>query len=186
MVIPLTILVGMGGLCLWRYAKRNGRFTKAVLSGFFILYLANYTYYLDQYWVHFPKRNAKYFQYGYEQTVKEISSKQETYNKIIFQQSYNQPYIFFLFYQKYNPAKFQALSGSGYQPNATGDVGLFTKLDNIEFRDSTSGNLHQKGTLIVYDPEHPSFPGLTARQEDGKYQQILRPDGRASFELLSF
>lgn len=186
MVIPLTVLVAMGALCLWDYAKRNSRFTKAILTGFFVLYLANYTYYLDQYWVHFPVRNAKYFQHGYKQAVKEISSKQATYNKIVFQQSYNQPYIFFLFYQNYDPAKFQILSKEGYQPSLTGDVGLFTKLDNIEFRDSTSGDLHRKETLIVYDPEHPSFPELSVKQQDGKYQQILRPDGSTSFELLSF
>lgn len=186
MVVPLAIINSLGLLWILEWLSKQRKTMRVpIYIVCCLLFVANYIYYLDQYWVHLPKHDAKYWQYGYKQAVLEISSNQESYDKIVFQQSYNQPYIFFLFYraaasfayQKYDPV---------YQPNPYGDVGLVTKIDNIEFRDATEGDLHKKGTLIIYDPEHPPFPGLSLKQSDGNYEEIKRPDGSTAFEFLSF
>lgn len=185
LVMPMVVLIGIGAHFLFNLGKRNvlGSF---ILLGFILAYIGNYIYFLDAYLVHYPKRSAESWQYGYKQTVIELLSSSTQYEKIIFQQSYNQPYIFFLFYQKYDPSLYQKVVNSVYAPNKYGDVGLVSQLENIEFRDATAGDLHKKNTLIIYDPKHPPFPGLSLPQADGTYQEIKRPDGSIAFELLSF
>lgn len=187
MIAPLSLIAGLGASFLLQgFYKKWPRYLPVFCALCAVAYLLNYTYFLDQYWVHYPKRDAKYWMYGYEQVAAKIASHQQDYKHIVFQQSYNQPYIFFLFEEKYDPAKFQEVSRKFYEPNKFGDVGLISHLDNIEFRDATAGDLHKKDTLIIYDPEHPPFAELSQRQPDGSYEEIKRPDGSTAFEMLSF
>src|SRR3989344_420192 len=181
-VVPLTILTACGSAYMWGFAKI--RKLAILLPCYLVVYASNYIYFLDQYWAHYPLRSAKDWQYGYKQAILAISKEQNAYQQIVFQQSYNQPYIFFLFYQKYDPKNYQKIASSVYQPNSLGDVGLVGKLDNTQFRDASASDLHQKDTIIVYDPEHPPFAELSQKQQDGIYQEITRPDGSVAFELL--
>ncbi len=184
LVIPLTLLSGCGVAFVFEAIR--GRKFAILLLCYLAIYAINYVYFLDQYWVHYPLRSAKGWQYGYKQTIMKTSKEQNDYKQIVFQQSYNQPYIFFLFFQKYDPAKYQQVSKKTYQEGQFGDVGLVSGLDNITFRDATAGDLHNKGTLIVFDPEHPPFAELSQKQPDGIYKEITRPDDSVAFELLSW
>ena len=145
MAIPLVIISAFWVITLL------GRLRKGVvvlILAFGFVYLANYAYFLDAYFVHQPKHNAKYWFYGYREVVEKITPIQKDYQKIIFQQSYNQPYIYFLFYQKYNPAKYQpeaVLTKKGV------DVGLVEKLDNISFEFFSWPPAAEKGNLVIGD-----------------------------------
>ena len=109
-----------------------------------------------------------------------LSNVVYNYQKIVFQQSYNQPYIYFLFYgvdgssasQGYDPVRYQAqakLTESGI------DVGLVEKLDNISFSSfSWPYPTDQKGTLVIADSV-----GIPHDFKDDDYQfisEIKYPD----------
>jgi hypothetical protein len=118
----------------------------------FTLYLLPVTYFLDAYFIHLPVHNSNFWRYGYREAVSYITEVESKYEHIIFEQSFNQPYIYFLFYQKYNPASWQKQSNlvdSEYK----GDVGYQTKLDNIEFKQIDWSQLRNaKSTLVVLSP----------------------------------
>lgn len=151
MVIPLTLISTFGviGIIkLLNYLTIKSRVMAYSFFSFFVfMFLCSFIYFLDSYFVHLPVHNAKYWFYGYKQTVLEVSKIQNNYQKVLFQQSYDQPYIYFLFYQKYDPKKYQL------QANLTSgglDVGLVEKLDNINFVSfSWPYATGQKNTLVA-------------------------------------
>lgn len=121
--IPMIILVALG----------INRLTKFLLAVFTLLYLLNFVYFLDQYFIHGPKKNDAW-QYGYKQIVQKVTPLQSKYEQIIVEQSLEQPYIFFLFYQKYDPQKYQQIVSRVFIPNQEGkDMGLVSGIDNIKF-----------------------------------------------------
>lgn len=131
--------------------NRFAPFGILTLSVFGAFYLGSFIYFLDAYFIHLPKHNSKYWEYGYKQIVQRVSSIQPKYKTIKVQQSFAQPYIYFLFHQKYDPIKYQkeaTLVESEYK----GDVGYIERLDNICFCPiDWSVNRGEKGILFVAD-----------------------------------
>ncbi len=150
LLIPLMIVAAFGlrSLVVWIGRRR----LRVAGCGIVILfYLASFTYFLDAYFIHLPKHDSKYWEYGYKQIVETVSPVQNNYQKIKVQQSFAQPYIFFLFYQKYDPLKYQ--KQARLRESEVGDVGQVEQLDNIEFSPiDWSINRREKGTLFVADP----------------------------------
>jgi len=80
----------------------------------------------------------------------EVAKREEKYEKIIMTKNSTEPYIYFLFYQKYEPVKYQ--KQALLKESAYGDVGLIEKLDNIRFSNLTLQiNENEKPMLIVGD-----------------------------------
>ncbi|MDP1721726.1 MAG: glycosyltransferase family 39 protein [Candidatus Gottesmanbacteria bacterium] len=69
-------------------------------------------FYLHQYYIHMPVEYASEWQYGHEQAVGAVKLMQDKFDKIIVSTSLDQPYIFFLYYLKYDPAKYLASGGT--------------------------------------------------------------------------
>jgi len=86
---------------------------KNISFGFYIiiLFLAlfNFSYYLNQYFVQQNYFNAPDWQYGYAQTIAEVQKQNILYRNIVVSSKapLDQSYIFFLFYLKYPPQKYQ-------------------------------------------------------------------------------
>ena len=137
MVIPLIIIISFG------YEKLSKWFLPITILAFI--------YFLDAYFIHVPKHNSQLWEYGYKQIVETITPIQGNYKNIKVQQSFAQPYIYFLFYQKYDPAKYQK-ENSHIDSEYKNDVGYVTRLDNIEFTGiDWSVNRGDHGSLIVGD-----------------------------------
>ena len=135
MVIPLTLISAFGLSYILSLLKR---IKKSMLHAtcyllLTVIFLSSLIYFLDSYFIHMPIQNAKLWDYGYKQIVNAVTPIQSNYKKIVVQQSYDQPYIYFLFYQKYDPYKYQ--SNAKLKESSFGDVGLVETLDNITFQD---------------------------------------------------
>src|SRR5258708_1732909 len=142
MVIPLVIILSYGLLFLYK--------NKKLFAGFVIIYAISFIYFLDAYFIHLPIHNSQFWGYGYKQIVETVTPIQNNYKTIKIEQSYAQPYIYFLFYQKYDPAKYQKVAN--LKENPYGDVGQVEKLDNIEFSGiDWSRDRGDNGDLIVAD-----------------------------------
>lgn len=113
MFIPLSIIIAMG---IKSVLDSSGKF---ILFIFIFFYALNFIYFLDQYFVHAAKKNDAW-QYGYKQIFEKVGPLQQNYQKIIVQQSLEHPYIFLLFYQKYDPAKYQKIVRQVYIPKQRG------------------------------------------------------------------
>jgi len=71
------------------------------------LALFNFSRYLYLFYDVYPFKYSEDWQYGYEQAVSYIKQNYNKYDLIVFTRTYGEPYMFTLFYLKYDPAKYQ-------------------------------------------------------------------------------
>lgn len=109
MVIPLMIISAYGFYQVWRWLKKKTN--KILLMVYCLLlvvaFLWSTTYYLHQYYVHYPKIYPFAWEYGFDQLVNYVQEEKGKYDKIYVTDRYDQPYILFLYYLQYPPEKFQ-------------------------------------------------------------------------------
>lgn len=164
MAIPLIFIISFGVFYLVS-EFRNFRLHVLFYILISIFYILSLSYFVDAYYIHVPAHNSNFWRYGYKQVVETIEPIENKYNNIIIEQSFNQPYIYFLHYQKYDPTKWQMQSklvDSQYK----GDVGFHENIDNIQFKQIDLSVLrNQHGTLVVGSPT--SFPPVTSSEFEG-------------------
>lgn len=103
----LSILSSLGLLYLLSFCRKR----PLIKSGLTIVIVGaltcNLLFYLHQYYVHGPLYRPWYRQDGYKELVEEVNIFLPNYQKAIITDRESAPTIFFLFYGKYDPAKFQ-------------------------------------------------------------------------------
>lgn len=88
------------------------------------------------------------WQFGYEHAVNYVEQNQAKYKKIVISVKLDQPYIFFLFYTRYDPASY--LAAGGTKPDGIESFGKFT------FRKlNWAKENHDETTLYVLSPIEP-------------------------------
>ena len=146
MVVPVVILEAAGLYHLVQVLKHKSKFYLIILFALVVIMVFNFFIYLDRYFIHAPIEYSKYWLYGYSQVIKVLESNNQ-YKNIVFTDTYGQPYIYYLFYTKYPPEKFQKQASLD---QSTVDVGTVRKIDNIEFRHVYwPGDRGKKGTLFI-------------------------------------
>ena len=116
---------------------RNG-----IMAAVVLLIVFNFIYYLNQYFVQQNYFYSKDWQYGYKQAIDYVSKEKEKYNKVVVSDEVplDQSYMFFLFYLKYPPQKYQVISNGVNNHNF--DIFEFRKINWDKDRNS-------KQTLFV-------------------------------------
>jgi hypothetical protein len=157
--IPLVIILSLGLNFLIEKIK-SVKYKPACLLVSLVgvlIYLFSFINYLDSYFVHLPVHDSQYWNYGYKQIVETVTPIQNNFREIRIQQSFAQPYIYFLFYggdgysQGYDPAKYQKQARLVESENKY-DVGYIEHLDNIYFGPiDWSVNREKSDTLFVAD-----------------------------------
>jgi 4-amino-4-deoxy-L-arabinose transferase-like glycosyltransferase len=124
--IPLIYFVSLG-----IYSSVN--FYKSVYLKIFIIasYLISFIYYGDLYLNHMVKKSPDDFLYGYQQSMDYLIKNQNKYKQIYMSDYYGQAYIYYLFYSKYPPQKYQ--QQAKLIESESGDTGRIEKIDNIKF-----------------------------------------------------
>ena len=160
MAIPLVVIISLGMESVVLYLKGKTIFIKKIVVAlsFGSVYVFSLIYYLDSYFIHLPSHSSNLWEYGYKQMVQVIKPIQDDYKTINVQQSFAQPYIFFLFFggekqgQGYDPKEYQKNAVWTASENK-GDVGYVVKLDNICFcAIDWSVNRGDHGALFAADP----------------------------------
>jgi 4-amino-4-deoxy-L-arabinose transferase-like glycosyltransferase len=153
LVIPLVIILSFGLDFLIKKIK-SIKYKPICLLVFLIgilFYSVSFVNYLDSYFVHLSIHDSEYWNYGYKQIVETVTPIQNNFQEIRVQQSFAQPYIYFLFFQKYDPAKYQKQAKLVESENKY-DVGYIEHLDNIYFGPiDWSVNREKSDTLFVAD-----------------------------------
>lgn len=132
LVVPLVYVSSVGVMVLLDFFKNLKFLTLAVTFG---VVMVSFGLYADRYLVQLSNLNSKYWQWGYKQAVLEISKlrDQGDNSKVVFEQSYAQPYIYFFFYNKTLPSNAWKDLSSGFVRSKSGDVGLVNSIDGISF-----------------------------------------------------
>lgn len=182
MVIPLTMISSLGIVEVIEYLKEVSKRCKyiCIFASVFIL-MGSVVYYLDAYFVHLGKHDSQNWNYGYKQIVETIVPLQGEYEKTKIQQSFAQPYIFFLFFGKYPPKKYQTqakLVASEY----VGDVGYVERLDNIYFTHLNWAVDKEESGIVVADSI--VIPDESLGKNQKLIQKIDYLDGNEAFKIV--
>ncbi len=181
MVIPLIYIISVGLTGVIEFTVKGKLLVKFVVLGTIIfVYTVFFVRFIDLYFVHDKNTSSESRLLGYKEMVLYIKPLISDKNKVVITSFYGQPYIFYLFYSKYDPRSYQ--QNNNFIDNPYGDVGRVDNLDNIEFRriywpkdrsiqnslfvgnefDLPVYDVVNQGDKIVLDKEINFFSGKTA------------------------
>ena len=125
----LAVICGLGLLVSLKSVK-----SKILWVIFTILFLQSFLTYLNSYYVHQNYFYAKDWQYETKQIVSDITKVQNNYKEIVVTANMGgNPYIYFLFYNQYDPLKWQAQANENIELDEGTSFIHIRKLDNIRF-----------------------------------------------------
>ncbi len=178
LVAPLALISTYGILCFCNKDK----FSSAKVFAISIIYALSLIRFIDLEFVHSPKLFGKYWYYGYKQLVETIQPLKNQFDRIVINQTYDQPYIYFLFYSQYDPHKWWPQAHLRESQN--GDVGLVEKLDNIEFRPlAWTGDKYIHKAIIAGNPLSMD-PDANYQTDVTLIREIHNPDGTPALYIF--
>lgn len=102
------IFSAIGAFTLYSYSRHKKVFALASGSLLFI----NFAFYLHQYYVHMPTEYSQSWLFGRKEAALFTESIKDRFEKVIVSTKLEQPHEFWLYYTKYDPAKYQAEGGT--------------------------------------------------------------------------
>ncbi|MBI2430858.1 MAG: glycosyltransferase family 39 protein [Candidatus Levybacteria bacterium] len=177
-ILPLISAIGYVKAREWVMVRFKS--IKNIAAGIVsLLLLFNVLIYFDRYFVHFPKNEGESWGAGYKNLTNLISQKRFLPKKIVISRPEYSPYIFLLFYQKYDPEKYQA-SAIRYLPTDDGFVHV-KGFDRYEFREINWGeDIKISNRLLIDVPSQiPEF----VKKEYQKIDVSL-PNGKIMFTII--
>jgi len=137
LVYPLVFLSSFGYIEFYRQILINFDRAWRILLGsaFCILFLYLFLGYVWGYYFFSPRVNYKGpsgWQWGYKELVETINSIAPNYEKVVVDTTYQGPYIFFLFFNKYPPERYQPQARLVQESREF--LGEGAGFDNYEFR----------------------------------------------------
>jgi len=135
----------------------------------------NIKYYLNSYYVVTPIRYGYFWQYGYKEALSYAKDNETNFKNIIFTYEYDQPYIYYLFYNKLDPSWYQ--KNWNYNGNGTTDrfkrvIGKYI-FENIDY----SRDVKIPNTLLIGTPKE--IP------ENAKVIKTIKYlDGKVAFKIV--
>jgi len=183
MAVPLVYFEAVG-LTVVLEASIKFKKIRTLLYLFLISgYLFNIIMYLDLYYIHFPINSAKDWLYGYKDMVGYVAKVQENYQKVVITQKYGQPYIYYLFYNRYPPEMYQ--KQAYLKENPYGDVGEIEKIDKVEFRNIywPADRGISKSLFVGNEFELP-LHDLVDQEKFQILKEVKFPDGGLAFRIV--
>lgn len=175
MIVPLTILVAIGGYSL---KETPFRFKSSLLFILILIYFWQFTRYLHEYYIHYPQTYPAAWEYGFKELANYVSSVQDRYQKIWITDKYDQPYILLLFYLKYPPQLFQNHHQLTFRDKF--NFSTVRDFDKYHFENSPWDKVRDiHSTLIVAAPEDIPEIGVNI------VKTIPFPNGQPAFKIVS-
>jgi len=177
----LITAYGIYEVYLW---AKDKKITSYVLWGATIILASyNFYHYLYLFYDVYPYKYSEDWQYGYEQAVSYIQKNYSKYDLIVFTRTYGEPYMFTLFYLKYDPAEFQ--NNPNLDRFIANNWEWVLKFDKFYFPDLGDPGTHYQdivkanpGKKILFIGKPGDFPAGTPILE-----QINFLDGKGDFQI---
>jgi len=174
LVIPLAVTTGLG---LAFTLKLFPRIFPWFLGLVFIFNLGQY---LDAYFIHAPMHEPYEWQGGYKELVKKVNELMPDYDKALITDSRGTAYIYFLFYNQYDPAKWQTQSRSSMTERDKFGFSSINHLDNLYFIGETCpAKVSEDKVLYVCTQENHPQSGFTQFKDTINFD-----DGQPAFVLF--
>lgn len=155
----LTIIMAIGANTLLKI--RGNQLLK--IAGATILLLVglyNFFLYLHIYYIHYPKQNGPDWQEGYRDALGYVAQNYQNYQKVVVSDALGKPYIYTLFYLKFDPAKYQTESQNK------------EKFERFEFSQESFNNPTGGKTLFVTSP-YQSYSNHLLKEVHGSNGDLI-------------
>lgn len=76
---------------------------KCIILSVIMLYVLSFTYYIHNYYTHYPIQYSGEWQYGYREAIRYIQPIKKNYSAVYMTDSIGRPYMYALFYERYDP-----------------------------------------------------------------------------------
>lgn len=165
--------VGIISFLIYFNDKKLG---KIIISAAVILFFINILYYLNSYYIETPVHYGYFWQYGNKQAIQFAAENEKKYDHIIMTYAYDQPYIYYLFYNKIDPVWYQ------HNWNYSGDgtvARFYRKIGRYEFMNISGKQFSMKKTLLIGTPSE--IPPGTGELK----KEIIFPDGRLAYRIVA-
>lgn len=173
-LLPALQIFTAGGIVFCLEFLEKIKWAKLFFTGAFLaVAIVSLIGFLNDYFVFYPSRHTSTWQAGYKQLYPKLARFERDYEEIFVSKFYGEPHIFYLFYQGFNPKKYQ--EGIGVVRYDRPDS--WTNVDRIGryfFLQEVTPELVEKGSLLAAPPEE-IFPGTEV------LDKIYWSDGQVSF-----
>ena len=174
-ILPLVTAIGL--LYFIQVVGKNSLIRFLTIAGISMLFLLNFIIYMDRYFIHFPYSEAKHWGLGFKELNDLTQKKEFVNNKVVISKPEESPYIFILFYSKYDPAKYQK-EALRYPPTGDGFVHV-KEFGRFEFRHiDWSSEIRVPGKLLV---DSPIMISDFTKKQKFKTQEIILPNKEVMF-----
>jgi 4-amino-4-deoxy-L-arabinose transferase-like glycosyltransferase len=177
MVVPLSLVISLGILKFLKTISKLKPLIRNIVLGLFCsLYLYLLSFYLHNYYIHYPKELPFAWQYGFDHIAEYVKQNGQNYQKIIITDRYDQPYILMAFYLKYPPEQMQ--SEIVMTPRDKFGFSTVRNFDKFEFKSiNWSEDKNSQNTLIISADE--------AVDDKFVIDTIKDPAGNNMYKILS-
>lgn len=149
-IVPLFMLIASYGAYKMITVWKENKLRYAVSGIFILLFIGSVVYFLEYYFVHFNHQRIRFWRYGYREAVK-LTDKYPTYN-VVMRGPENFPYIYFLFYEKYDPSQFRK-EVIYYPPTSEGflfvkSFGRYSFVEEIDYDNLENNSIYIDDTRL--------------------------------------
>lgn len=154
----------MSGIGFWQILKifRSNRLKYLFLAFSIVVFIFYFSKFLNNYFYLYPQSRSIYFGDGHKQMLEYVNRNESKYKTVYISGFYWRPYIYFLFWNTYDPALYQKSGsisriGKYYFSSALWDkegvyFGPFAKYE-VDFYSLIKTNLPQETLFMLAKPE---------------------------------
>lgn len=104
----LYTAIGLVSFLLYIKSKVNQPIRPVIygIMGLFMIF--NLVYYLNGYYKHYSSEYSGEWQYGYKNAIAFVAENYHRFDRVYMTEDLGRPYIYFLYYLKYDPSKFRS------------------------------------------------------------------------------
>jgi len=177
MVFGFHIFVAAGVVFFWeKIMLLKKLFARIAITAIVLICFAfNMVYYFHQYYVHTPIEYGYFWQYGYKEAINYAKENEVKFKNIVMTYEYDQPYVYYLFYNKIDPLWYQ----KNWNYNGNGTVDRFKRVigkyifRNIDY----SKDIKIPNILLIGTPKE--IP------DSAKVIKTIKfPDGKIAFKIV--
>ncbi len=119
LIVPLAYFSALGLVRFYQFSRQ--KFSSLLtLIGLLLFFIYPFAYNLHNYFADYDHFRPRAFQPGYQEMVTKMEKYENGFSKVVITKAYGQPYIFLLFFKKYNPNKYHQLQKEVTQPDKFG------------------------------------------------------------------
>ncbi|MDO8658003.1 MAG: hypothetical protein Q7K55_04635, partial [Candidatus Levybacteria bacterium] len=109
--LPTFQIITAIGITVFLSKILNFKYFKFLIVIFiFSLLFFNFSYYVHGYYTHYPREYSGEWQYGYEESIDFVKKIRNNYDEIHITTELGRPYMYYLFYLKYDPRQYRKIA----------------------------------------------------------------------------